>query len=65
MSRSGRIPIHIPENTEVIIEKNTITAKGKLGELSFDFRSDAKVEIKENYVYVSKVGNSIFNEKMY
>ena len=45
MSRSGRIPITIPENTEVKIENNVIFAKGKLGELSYDFRSYAKVEI--------------------
>ena len=37
MSRSGRIPISIPENTEIKIENNVIFAKGKLGELSYDF----------------------------
>ena len=65
MSRSGRIPIHIPENIEVNIENSVITAKGKLGELSFDFRSDAKVEIKDNHIHVTKTGDSIFNEKMW
>jgi len=42
MSRSGRIPISIPENTEIKIENNVIFAKGKLGELSYDFKSNAK-----------------------
>ena len=65
MSRSGRIPINIPENTEVKIEKNIITAKGKLGELSFNFRSDAKIEIKENSIHVTEAGDSIFNQKMW
>ena len=39
MSRSGRIPISIPENTEIKIENNVIFAKGKLGELSYNFKS--------------------------
>ena len=42
MSRSGRIPITIPENTEIKIEDGVIFAKGKLGELSFSFKNDAK-----------------------
>ena len=65
MSRSGRIPITIPENTEVKIEKNVIFAKGKLGELSYDFRSYAKVEIKEKLIHVDKSGNSINQLKMW
>ena len=54
MSRSGRIPITIPENTEVKIDAGVFFAKGKLGELSFKFDNNAKVEIKENTVFVSK-----------
>ena len=33
VSRSGRIPINIPDNTEIKIDKNVIFVKGKLGEL--------------------------------
>ena len=58
MSRSGRIPINIPDNTEVSIEKGVIFAKGKLGELSYDFNKNALVSIKENAVVVTKAGNS-------
>lgn len=65
MSRSGRIPITVPENTEVKIENNLIFVKGKLGELSYDFKSNAKVEIKDNAVYVSSSGSSIFHQKMW
>ena len=65
MSRSGRIPITIPENTEVKIEDNVIFAKGKLGELSYDFRLNAKVEIKDNQIYVNKFGDSINQTKMW
>ncbi len=65
MSRSGRIPINVPENTEVKIENNVIFAKGKLGELSYNFKSDAKVEIKDNTIHVNKSGNSLTHQKMW
>ena len=65
MSRSGRIPITIPENTEVKIENDVIFAKGKLGELSYDFRLNAKVEIKDNLIHVNKSGNTINQMKMW
>lgn len=65
MSRSGRIPISIPESTEVKIENNIIFAKGKLGELSFNFKSDAKVEIKDNSILVDKSSDSIAHQKMW
>ena len=65
MSRSGRIPISIPESTEVKIENNIIFAKGKLGELSFNFKSDAKVEIKDNAILVDKSSDSISHQKMW
>ena len=65
MSRSGRIPITIPENTELKIEDNVIFAKGKLGELSYDFRLNAKVEIKDNQIFVNKFGDSINQMKMW
>ena len=58
MSRNGRIPINIPENTQVRVENGSIFAKGKLGELSFVFDKDAKVEVIENNIVVSKGGDS-------
>ena len=65
MSRSGRIPIAVPENTEVKVESGVFFAKGKLGELSFKFDNNAKVEIKENTVIVSKGGDSQHFAKMW
>ena len=35
MSRSGRIPIEIPDSTNVTLSEGYIVAKGKLGELKF------------------------------
>ena len=65
MSRSGRIPISIPENTEIKIENNVIFAKGKLGELSYDFKSNAIVEVKDKTIHVQKSGDSITQQKMW
>ncbi len=58
MSRSGRIPISIPESTDVRLESGVIYAKGKLGELSFKYENNAKVEIKDNQIFISKGGES-------
>ena len=65
MSRSGRIPISIPENTEVKIDKGVIYAKGKLGELSFEFNKNAKVEITDKIITVSKANNSRRSQEMW
>ena len=65
MSRSGRIPIMIPQNTDVRIDAGIIYAKGKLGELSFRFDNDAKVEIKDNSVVVSKGGDNLYFSRMW
>ena len=65
MSRSGRIPINVPDNTEARIENNVIFVKGRLGELSYYFKSNAKVEIKEKKIHVAKSGDSMMHEKMW
>ena len=65
MSRSGRIPIKIPDNTEVKLDKGVITAKGKLGELSYNFGNSANVELNTNTVMVSNNGNNKHNMKMW
>ena len=65
MSRNGRIPISIPESTQVTINEGVIIAKGKLGELSFEFKNDAKVQVSENSVVVEKGGDSRHYRQMW
>ena len=65
MSRSGRIPINIPENTEIKVDNGIITVKGKLGELSFNFGKDAVVTIDDKTVNVAKAGNNKYFAKMW
>ena len=65
MSRSGRIPISIPESIDVRLDSGVIYAKGKLGELSFKYESNAKVEIKDKQILVSKGGESPLYSRMW
>ena len=54
MSRVGKYPVIVPEGVSVVIVDNTVTAKGKLGELSYSF-DDAHVtaKLEENTVVVT------------
>jgi large subunit ribosomal protein L6 len=52
MSRIGKKPILIPENTEAKIEGNIFTVKGPKGELSKEFRPEIVIEIKEGRISV-------------
>jgi large subunit ribosomal protein L6 len=53
MSRIGKKPILIPEGVEILIDKETVTAKGAKGELSIKVRPEIKVEKKEKEILVS------------
>ena len=65
MSRSGRIPINIPDTTEVKLEKGIIYAKGKLGELNYDFKEKAIVKIENNIISVNPKDESKISNKMW
>ena len=65
MSRSGRIPISVPESLEVSIEAGKIFAKGKLGQLSFEFNDSANVEIDGKLITVSPKDSSIKSQQMW
>ncbi|MEO1487408.1 MAG: 50S ribosomal protein L6 [Bacteroidota bacterium] len=53
MSRIGNNPVAIPEGVTVEVNDNTITVKGKLGELSQSF-DGVSVEIEEGNVVVKR-----------
>ena len=52
LSRIGKMPIAIPAGVEVSVKDNVFTAKGKLGQLSQDFRGDVNVKIEDGFVVV-------------
>ena len=53
MSKVGKLPVAIPAGVTVTVANNVVTVKGPKGELKQDFRSDVKVEVKDNEVVVS------------
>ena len=59
MSRVGKYPVTIPAGVTVVINDNTVTAKGKLGELSCSFdASHVAAKLEENAVRVSPLSDS-------
>lgn len=55
MSRIGKLPIQIPQGVEVkVSEKNVVTVKGKLGELTEKIDPDIKVEVKDGMVELER-----------
>ena len=54
MSNIGKQLIAIPDNTEVKIASNSITVKGKLGELSLNFNSLIKISEKDGSITLSR-----------
>lgn len=53
MSRIGKNPVTIPNGVTVNVENNTITVKGKLGELTQEY-SDVTVKVEEGNVIVER-----------
>ena len=52
MSRVGKKLIIIPENVEVKIDNQKVMVKGPKGELSKDFLSEIKIELKDGKIFV-------------
>ena len=55
MSRIGKMPITVPAGVEVIIDGNTVTAKGPKGELTRSFYSALTIEqAEDNSIVVTR-----------
>ena len=65
MSRVGKYPIEIPQGVTVDISGNTVTVKGKGGELSTQFLGNVKVTMEEGAVKVTPLDNSKFARSMW
>ena len=57
MSRTGNNPIAIPEGVTVDIKDNTVTVKGKLGELTQDY-SNVTIKVEDGNVLVRRPSDS-------
>lgn len=59
MSRIGKYPVIIPEGVTVSINEDVVSAKGKLGELTFKFDSaQIATKMEDNKVVVSPLSES-------
>lgn len=65
MSRIGRMPIPIPEGTEVRIEGNRVTVKGPKGELTREFHPDMIIEMEEGAIRVRRPSDSKFHKSLH
>lgn len=55
MSRIGKVPITVPSDVTVTLgENNSITAKGKLGELSRIYHNNVVVSLQDNIISVAR-----------
>jgi len=58
LSRIGKMPIPIPERTEVKIEGRKVRVKGPKGELTGEFHPDMDIRLEEGAVVVSRPSDS-------
>lgn len=66
MSRIGKKPVIIPADVEIKIDKDNISVKGKLGELSQKFDSSAvKLNMEDGRLIVALVSDSKENNAKY
>ena len=54
MSRIGKRELVIPEGVTVNVENNTVTVTGKKGTLTFNYRNEITVEVRDGKVYVTR-----------
>jgi large subunit ribosomal protein L6 len=54
MSRIGKLPISIPEGVEIKVDGNTITVKGKLGELVHTVHPDISLSMEDGEISLTR-----------
>src|SRR5690606_15896229 len=53
MSRVGKNPVAVPSGVEVQVAANLVTAKGKLGELSYQATDDVSIALENGSIVVT------------
>ena len=61
MSRIGKEPVKIAEGVNVAIDGQTVTVKGKLGELSYTMQDGITAKVEDGNVIVSRKDDSVSN----
>ncbi len=65
MSRIGKQPIPIPQNTEVSVEGNAVCVKGPLGEVSRSFHDVVSVTVSDSEVIVRPAKKTLFSQALW
>lgn len=52
MSRVGQLPVKVPSGVDVVVDGKSITAKGKLGRLSYQATDDVVVSLDQGNIVV-------------
>jgi LSU ribosomal protein L6P len=54
MSRIGRLPVEIPQGTDVKVDGNVVIVKGPKGELKREFHKDMKIVVEDGKIFVKR-----------
>lgn len=65
MSRIGKKPVAIPSGVKVAVNGSTINIEGPKGKLSYSFKPDFKVEVKDNAVSVTRPSDTKQNKAIH
>lgn len=66
MSRIGKMPIELPEGVQITVsERNLVTVKGPLGELSEKISEKMKISIDGNVLTVDRPNDSKINRSLH
>lgn len=58
MSRVGKNPVEVPSGVDLKIDGRQVTAKGKLGQLTYEASDDVAIALEEGKVTVTPLNNS-------
>ncbi|MBN2752645.1 MAG: 50S ribosomal protein L6, partial [Rhodospirillaceae bacterium] len=65
MSRVGKYPVVVPAGVTVSINGQTVHAKGKFGELSFDVVDDVEAKLEDGKIWVAPRSEDKFARSMW
>jgi large subunit ribosomal protein L6 len=65
MSRVGKYPIPVPKDVTIDLKSDTITVKGKKGELSMNLLGNVKVTMEEGQISVKPIDETKFARSMW
>ena len=65
MSRIGKLPVSIPEKTEVAINGSYVSVKGPKGQLEYTFTDKVEIKKVDSSVVVTPVNESIESRSLW